>query len=1011
MPLQKQAISILLSKGRQDIVDSKTVSPGTPTRLVNAVFKKANRYSKRFGTDTLSNEILGGGQIEEAMKIETFDEELLLFSNDRVYTYAPNENVWVDKGEVPLIVTDVEEVVRNTEQQSSPDANAVSGTIVAAWEDTRGGIYGTAYDELSNAIRIQETQIAAAPATRPKTIAVGQFVFILYASGSTIRLRLYSSLSGNMFGPEFTLTSDLNATQFFDACVFANAVVLVWHTNANEIKISYVTALGVLGSPVTGFPLPATFANPVTDCLSLWADEQSGVLHVAWFDSALGLQIQGVKAVDFSLQYAPLVVDATLSPVVRNLTGVLSSPATSEFFYEVAATSPSDHLVKTATITALGVLTGPTLVARSVGLASKCFLDETGTHVSVVHDSPLQATYFLLDFKGLVHSRASSGEAGGLTPRASCLPESFLDSSGRPWRIGTVKTAVFTENNTTFTRTGLVRFCYDFRPPVFPKTAEFSGNLFLPGSFLQAYDGDGFVEAGYHLYPEGLSAVPSVGGGSMAAGTYLYYAMYEWIDAKGQLHRSAPSVPLAVTTTAPNSQVTLTIPTLRLTARRGTRTAPIIAVYRTEVNGQIPYRVSSRIVVSSTNGIVFSDPSIDSVAFTDLLADTSITDKEILYTAGGELESLPTPPGSAIAVFGNRLFLNTTDGTNRVLFSKEGVPTIGAQFNPLLSLTSDNSSENTIGLGVLDDKLILLKPYSAFATFGAGPNATGAGGAFSVPEKIATSTGCSSPASITSAKQGLFYKSEKGIRLLDRGLTEQPIGAPIQDLEGLTVAAGIVMPASEEIRFLHTDGEAAVYNDLFGQWSTFTNYAAVDAAVWRGKLVFAEMNGRVRVEEENTFTDNGQFYPMTIEMGWISLADIQGFQRIWRLLFLGEYKSPHKLRIRVGKNFEPSWNEVIYFDPSKAINQNTYGSSSPYGVEYLYGNGSPTSQVGKDSVYQGRIHLATQKCESIRFEITDLQISSNYGESLNLSALALEVGAKKGAFKASQAKSAGSLGD
>ncbi len=1007
MALKKQNIPILLNKGRQDIVDPKTVEPGTPTRLTNAVFTKANRYSKRFGTRSLSKSILGGGEISSAKKLESFQDELLLLTEDRVYTYAPESDEWVDKGIVPLIVTSVEEVIRNTEQQTSPDANIVRGTIVSAWEDTRGGVFATAYDAISNAIKVPDSQIAAAPAMRPKVVSVGNFAFAFYASGSTIRLRRYSTTSGTMFLPEQSLTGDLNVTGFFDVCVFNNAIILVWHTVTNEIRVCYVNQDGIVGSPVTGFPTATSFPTPVTGCLGAWVDLLNGVIHVGWFDAATGTHVRGIRAVDFGSQYAPVSVDATLSPTTRNISGILVSGSTTRLFYEVSAASPSNALVKTATVTALGITTAPLTVLRSVGMASKPFVNPSGVHLAVVHDSTLQSTYFVTDSDGLIHSRSASGTAGGLSSRASHLPEIFFGPNGQFLHVAEIKTQVITENNTTFTRTGVSRFSHDFTLEVFPKTSEFAGSLYLPGAFLQAYDGDGFVEAGYHIYPEGVSAIVA-GAGSIGIGTYLYYAMYEWVDAKGQLHRSAPSIPLTVVVGGANSTVTLTIPTLRITARQGTRTAPIIAVYRTTAGGTIPYRVSSRTVAGGNNGLFLSDPTVDSITFVDVLADTAITSQEILYTAGGELENLPTPPCSAATVFKNRLFLNTTDGSREIFFSKESSAGVGAGFSPLLILTPDNSAADTLGLGVLDDKLILFKNYSAYVTFGDGPNATGVGGAFSVPERIATSTGCPYAASITSAKQGLFYKSTKGLRLLDRGLNEVPIGIPVKDMDGLTISSGIVMPEAEEIRFLHADGDAAIYNDLFQQWSSFTNYAAIDSAIWLGVFAFAEADGTVRLEDRSSFTDAGQFYPMTVEMGWISLASVEGFQRVWRLLLLGEYKSPHKLRIRVGKNFEPSWTEIVHFDPATALNQATYGSSSPYGAEYLMGNGSSTSQVALDSVYQARIHLATQKCESIRFEIMDIQVSGTFGESMNLSALSLEVGAKTGSFKASQSKSAGS---
>jgi hypothetical protein len=105
----------------------------------------------------------------------------------------------------------------------------------------------------------------------------------------------------------------------------------------------------------------------------------------------------------------------------------------------------------------------------------------------------------------------------------------------------------------------------------------------------------------------------------------------------------------------------------------------------------------------------------------------------------------------------------------------------------------------------------------------------------------------------------------------------------------------------------------------------------------------------------------------------------------------------------VAKDFEPAWRETIYWNPQNAINQQTYGESTPYGSESPYGGGPN----GLDSVYQARIHLATQKCESIKFSIEDVNIGTP-GESFSLTSVSFEVGLKKGAFKSSLAKGGGS---
>ena len=53
---------------------------------------------------------------------------------------------------------------------------------------------------------------------------------------------------------------------------------------------------------------------------------------------------------------------------------------------------------------------------------------------------------------------------------------------------------------------------------------------------------------------------------------------------------------------------------------------------------------------------------------------------------------------------------------------------------------------------------------------------------------------------------------------------------------------------------------------------------------------------------------------------WIQLAKIQGFQRIWRVLLLGEFVSAHQLTVKFAHDFSPTFdqtdNATVASDPS-----------------------------------------------------------------------------------------------
>jgi hypothetical protein len=214
-----------------------------------------------------------------------------------------------------------------------------------------------------------------------------------------------------------------------------------------------------------------------------------------------------------------------------------------------------------------------------------------------------------------------------------------------------------------------------------------------------------------------------------------------------------------------------------------------------------------------------------------------------------------------------------------------------------------------------------------------------------------------------------MFKSLKGIYLLDRGLGTQYIGAAVEDFNSQRIVAAIVSDKFNEARFYTNLNNCLVYNYLFGTWSVFKGQTSVDADIWQGSPV-SLISNKVLVETENTFLDDSQFYSMKLVTPWLKLNGIQGFQRIYQLWIIGNYKSAHTLKMKIYVNYEETVVE-------------TY--------DLIY-NGSTESQ------YQFTVSMPYQKIESIKFELFDEAQSGN-GESFDLSNLQAEVGIKSGGYK------------
>jgi hypothetical protein len=183
-----------------------------------------------------------------------------------------------------------------------------------------------------------------------------------------------------------------------------------------------------------------------------------------------------------------------------------------------------------------------------------------------------------------------------------------------------------------------------------------------------------------------------------------------------------------------------------------------------------------------------------------------------------------------------------------------------------------------------------------------------------------------------------------------------------------------------------------VYNYFFKEWYTFTNYQADDAVNWKGSLVFIKrLNNEpniVVVEDKTSFKDIATPYSMRIGLAWASFAGIQGLQRIWRALILGDYKSRHRLKVGLCYDFTKVVHDEVIWDPTTILGD-IYGAGSPYG-DGSYG--------GQDLPYQVRLHIRRQKCQSLRMIIEDVAQEGTC-ESYSLSGVAFEVGVKKGGAK------------
>lgn len=1008
MALRKQLVPVSMDGGLDSKTDEKLVLPGRFPVLRNAVFTTGRRLTKRNGYTALGTGVVGSSEaITAGSWLGTFQDELLAqlgtSSGQQLFAYTASSDEWVAKGTLTPLTISTEPVIRNDSQQRLADLAVDGGVAVYAWEDGRGGVRATALDQATGTPLVGDTEMDGSGG-RPRCIAFSGQIFVLYAipGSNTIKARRLSPANPTSFDSAVTLATDLHGSNsHFDVYEFGTHAVYVWNTNSASIKAAYLRRDGTVGASIYGLPGPTSVAEVAENCLGLVCHQANRQVYVYYHNTTDG--VRGfVLAEDFATDLSPTTIDSTTATDMVNIAGTLDGTTLRVFWEETHASDAWRRKVHTNTLTLAGSAGTAEVLARSVGLATKAWTDNGNTYVGVVHDSTLQATVFIMNLEGCVVGKVLPGLSGGVTSKAS-LPRvaALADNMYRvPLRLKTrfvsedVKSFANKDQSVTYSLTGIATCKLDFSNNAAFLTGQLGEKPIITGGVLVNYDGISATEHGFHLFPENISLSQSASGGSMSDGTYEYIVVWEWTDNRGLLHRSAPSVPVSITVNGGGSsqKVTVTIPTLRLTEKRSPRDNVVAAVFRTEDAGTVFYKVSS-ISSPTTN-----DPTTDTITHDDTLADASITDNEVLYTAGGVIEHIAPPAASIVVTGKNRVFIMGLEDENLIWFSKEIHDGEGAAFSDALIIRVDPNGGAITGGAVLDDKVVVFKQRQIFVFAGDGPNATGQQGSFSAPERITSDVGCNNRHSIVNTPTGLMFQSEKGIYELGRDLQVRYVGADVQGFNDLSITRAVLAADANQVRFATSSDTCLVYDYFYGQWSTFTGHAAAYAVNWQGRYTFLRTDGQVRQESPGFFKDVNAGYRLEAETAWLQVAGLQGFQRVYKALVLGNYLSDHRLKVGVAYNFQPGFAETHVINAGNIIDATYWGSDS------YWGESSPWGGV-EDGVYQFEVRPNRQKCQSIRFRFEDL-VESDPKESYNLVGLSLLVGLKPGLHRVATSKRA-----
>ncbi len=457
-------------------------------------------------------------------------------------------------------------------------------------------------------------------------------------------------------------------------------------------------------------------------------------------------------------------------------------------------------------------------------------------------------------------------------------------------------------------------------------SVEAGQSLFLAAACPTSYDGERVHEAGFNYYPEASYLSQSTGGQLTLLGVYSFIFVWEWLDAKGLLWRSAPSDPVSVTLTSSNNRATFKVSPLLLTDKQDTDTASNfhavrLVCYHTTAGGAIYYREQP--TGSDQDNINKVSDGADSDIYrtaSSTYTDSALANGEIIYTAGDVLENEAFPSTTVCCTHQRRLWMVLQDDQNFLQFTSEMDDIfLAADTNEAYRILVPESGGSVVGIASMDDKLIIFCQSKIYYIFGEGPDRLGNQNGYSLPQICSSSMGAMGGAhnSIALTPEGLwFLSSTGGLRLLTRGLSIAAnengsyLGTEADGLVPTTITQirSARIDAKNQVRWYLSDGTVVVWDYQQRQWSKFTNHTSTGGAV-SARGLFWHSDGTL-LQSSNAAAgglDDATTATQVVETAWIAMSDIQGFQRVYKLLLLGQAMSACTVDVAVGYDYDETW--------------------------------------------------------------------------------------------------------
>lgn len=420
------------------------------------------------------------------------------------------------------------------------------------------------------------------------------------------------------------------------------------------------------------------------------------------------------------------------------------------------------------------------------------------------------------------------------------------------------------------------------------QTIEANGALLVAGGQPVSFDGCVLSTHSFQNVPR-ITAVTEDGSGSQTAlATYQYVAIYEYIDANGNVTRSTPSDPFSFTLTGANDRGIVTVSHPR-TNKFGLGITTRIVIYRNTPGDSVFFRVAESADLSNVD-------QATTTTVNDGVSDATAETREVLYIQSQKPTANVSPlPCQFMAVGRDRVIIGGLPDPYVVMLSQLVFPGEPVEFaSPNAFAYQARLPEPVTAVEAFGDSYIAFTADAVYAIPGAGPQRNGSGEFFS-PQALYSDGGCINYRSVVSCGAGTFFQmADDKLYILRPGGAVEWIGQPVRDTLATypTITGAALCSETQRVFFGCTDGSGGrllVYDLRRGIWYVDSIGETLGLTEYDGRLAYVNDAGTVVLEDAAVGTTGTSFPNPSVRTGSFKLFKAGGYGTLVKVTLIGTY--------------------------------------------------------------------------------------------------------------------------